>query len=475
MEPKNNSRFVRTAVILSLVLAVLMVAAAWTYVQLRPKLIYHTARDAAFDGRYDEMMDKLRWMEKNTGEEQYSAALLEFASMAEYNGDYELALDMLADVGAEADELRARITYRKAREQYEAGEYLQAARTASSVRDYAPAQALYEIAQESYLNSIATPTPEPTPLPTPAPTPTATCTPSPTPTRMPTATPAPSAAETTAAPTATPSPTPTPTPTPTPVPELWPENRIAAGFAHTVVLMDDGTVRAFGDNSFGQTDVNGWQNVVSVAAGAYHTIGLTADGRVLSCGDNTHLQCELELYAGVKAVAANDYASFVLLSTGDVMSTGYNTYDFLQEIAGVKRMWAGSYGLIVEAADGVHASHASLALDSVGLTAAVSRGYAVTLDENGTTHSTTELVPQWENIRRLSAGESAVLGLTQDGQVFAHAFGRQQYDFRFHQPVLAAAAGANHCAFVLADGTLEIRYADGIIDSYSLIDKTLTK
>lgn len=481
MEPKNNNRFVRMAVILSLVLAVLIVAAVWGYAQLHPKLTYRAAREAAFDGRYDEMMEKLRWMEKHIDETQYSAAVLEFAAMAEYNGNYDLALEMHGGAGAEADELRSRIIYRKAREQYEAGEYLQAARTASSVRNYAPAQALYEIAQESYLTSIATPTPEPTPLPTPVPTPMPTFTPSPTPspspmpTRMPTATPAPSVAETTIAPTATPtftpsptpSPSPTPTPSPTPVPELWPENHIAVGFDHTVVLMDDGTVRAFGDNSCGQTDVSGWQNVVSIAAGAYHTIGLTADGRVLSCGDNTHLQCELSLYAGVKAIAANDYNSFVLLHTGEVFSTGYNTYDFLQEMVGAKRMWAGSYGLIVEAADGMHASHASLTLDTVGQTATVSRGYAVTLDESGTTHPTTSLVPQWNHIRSLSAGESAVLGLTDDGRIFAHAFGDQQYDFYFTQPVLAAAAGAKHCAFVLADGTVEARYANGNNEVYS--------
>ena len=79
-------------------------------------------------------------------------------------------------------------------------------------------------------------------------------------------------------------------------------------------------------------------------------------------------------------------------------------------------------------------------------------------------------------MKRLSAGENAVLALTEDGEVLSHLFDRHsKISFAFDQPVLAAAAGANHCAFVLADGTLEIRYADGIIDSYSLIDKTLTK
>jgi len=470
MESKNNSRFVRAAVFLSLILAAAIVAGVWLYVQMRPAMTYQAARDAAFDGRYDEMTENLRWIEENGDAEQYGAALMEFASMADYNGDFDLALELLEDAGDEADELRAQITYHKALKLYEAGEYLQSARMASAVRDYAPAQSLYEMAQTAYQLSVATPTPEPTPMPSPTPEPTPIPTPEPTPIPTPEPTAAPAVAMATAAPTATPA------PTPTPAPEIWGENRIAVGFAHTVVLMDDGTVRAFGDNTYGQTDVSGWRNVTAVAAGAYHTIGLTADGRVLSCGDNTHLQCDLSLYAGVKAIAANDYASFVLLHTGEVLSTGFSAYEFLQELSGAKRMWAGSYGLIVEAADGLHASHASLALlNSVGQTAAVSRGYAVALDEAGTTHPTTPLVPQWENVKRLSAGESAVLGLTEDGKVLAHAFGRQQYDFHFTQPVLAAAAGAKHCAFVLTDGTVDIRYADGKQDVYSLIDKTLTR
>lgn len=457
MEQKNNIRFVRTAVLLSLVLAAAIVAGVWVWAQTRPMLIFQAARDAAFAGRYDEMAENLRWIEENGDAAQYDAALIEFASMADYNGDFDLALELLEEEDGEADELRAQITYHKALKLYEAGEYLQSARMVSSVRDYAPAQSLYEMAQTAYQLSVATPTPASTPTPTPEPAPTST----------PEPTAAPAVAEATAVP--------TPAPTPTPMPEIWPEGRIAAGFAHTVVLMDDGSVRGFGDNSHGQLEIEDWRNIVAVAAGAYHTIGLTADGRVLSCGDNTHQQCDLSLYAGVKAIAANDYASFVLLHTGEVMSTGYNAYEFLQEIAGAARMWAGSYGLIVEAADGLHSSHISLALDAVGQTAAVSRGYAVTLDEAGTTHPTTPLVPQWENVKRLSAGESAVLGLTEDGKVLAHAFGRQQYDFRFTQPVLAAAAGAKHCAFVLTDGTVDIRYADGKQDVYSLIDKTLTK
>lgn len=453
MDKQNNVRFVRTAVILTLLLAALVTAGVWLYVQIKPELTYSAAREAAFDGRYEEMREGLGWLEQNVPE-TYEQAVLDFAAMADFNGDDEVAaelLDLLAEDSSltdAADELRARMAYQQALALYQQGEYLQAARAVSAARDYEPADALYEMANEAYLLSIATPTPTAAPTPTPTPVPT------PEPTAVPVAAPV------TPEPTAIP--TPTPEPTPEPRPELWAEGRLAVGFEHTVVLLDDGTVRAYGSNSHGQTEVSGWQNVVAVAAGAYHTLGLTADGRVLSCGDNTHLQCEVGLFAGVKAIAANDYASVVLLHTGEVMATGFDSYAFLQEITGAQRLWAGSYGVVVEAADGLHASHASLQLTEECREIAVSRGYAVWLDEAGTTHATTALVPQWQGIERLSAGESAVLGLDAEGNVHAHVFGKaSRYDLQFDQPVLAAAAGARHCAFVLADGTLCVRYADG--------------
>jgi hypothetical protein len=236
-----------------------------------------------------------------------------------------------------------------------------------------------------------------------------------------------------------------------------------------VVLMDDGTVRAFGDNSFGQTEVSSWQNVVWVAAGAYHTLGLTEDGRVLSCGDNTHGQTDTSLFGGVKAIAAGDYASFLLLETGEVMSFGYHSYEFLQQLAGTQRIWAGSYGVLAQAADGLHASHPGLALQGQVKTAALSRGYAVGIDAQGNVHSTTPMIPAWTGAECVAAGENTALALTADGQVLAHVFGSfSRYDFTFDQPVTAVAAGPNHCAFVLADGSLEIRRTDREHESHVL-------
>ena len=51
--------------------------------------------------------------------------------------------------------------------------------------------------------------------------------------------------------------------------------------------------------------------------------------------------------------------------------------------------------------------------------------------------------------------------------VLAHVFdSHSRCSFAFSQPVLALDAGPNHYAFILSDGTLEIRYADGTCEKH---------
>ena len=73
---------------------------------------------------------------------------------------------------------------------------------------------------------------------------------------------------------------------------------IAAGYAHSVALKNDGTVWTWGFNSVGQlgnqtdTDKNvpvivpGLANIIAIAAGDYHTVALKNDGTVWTWGDN---------------------------------------------------------------------------------------------------------------------------------------------------------------------------------------------
>ncbi|MBV9927665.1 MAG: S8 family serine peptidase [Acidobacteria bacterium] len=74
---------------------------------------------------------------------------------------------------------------------------------------------------------------------------------------------------------------------------------VAAGMTHVVALKTDGTVWAWGDNTYGQLgsgtntssatpkQVPGLSNVASVAAGTEHSLALKADGSVWTWGHNT--------------------------------------------------------------------------------------------------------------------------------------------------------------------------------------------
>lgn len=64
---------------------------------------------------------------------------------------------------------------------------------------------------------------------------------------------------------------------------------IAAGGAHNLALKADGTILAWGDNVYGQTNVPASAtNVVAIAAGGWHSLALKADGTVSAWGDNDY-------------------------------------------------------------------------------------------------------------------------------------------------------------------------------------------
>ena len=121
---------------------------------------------------------------------------------------------------------------------------------------------------------------------------------------------------------------------------------LAGGVAHTVVLKSDGTVWAFGNNSFGQLgdntttnssipiQVSGLTGVVAVAAGAYHSMALTSTGDVYVWGANangqvgdgtttsprkTPVQSNL---TNVVSIAAGDYHSVAVTSSGNAYVWG---------------------------------------------------------------------------------------------------------------------------------------------------------
>ena len=126
---------------------------------------------------------------------------------------------------------------------------------------------------------------------------------------------------------------------------------ISAGGRHVLALLSNGTVRAWGDNTFGQLGdgktsanndaespvaVTGLTGVTQVSAGGEHSLALLSNGTVMAWGDNgdgqlgdgtttsSDVPVKVSGLTGVTAVSAGDLFSVALLSNGTVMTWGYN-------------------------------------------------------------------------------------------------------------------------------------------------------
>lgn len=172
---------------------------------------------------------------------------------------------------------------------------------------------------------------------------------------------------------------------------------VAAGGQHSVVLLEDGTVRAFGDNSAGQCDVSDWKNVIAVTAGARHTAALLSDGTLVAAGSNESGQCAVTGYTDVVAVEAGDYATAMIFRDGTVAVEGnitLETYDC--------RSWEE----VVE----IRVGNAHM----IGLTVSGRVLFAGDPDYEGA-----DDVDSWTRVRTVACGKTTSYGVTAAGKLMS--------------------------------------------------------
>jgi alpha-tubulin suppressor-like RCC1 family protein len=93
-------------------------------------------------------------------------------------------------------------------------------------------------------------------------------------------------------------------------------------------LLTNGTVVAWGDNSFGQSSPpTNLTNVVAVTAGYLHSVALCSNGIVVAWGDNTFGETNVPPgLSNVVAIAAGDFHTLALLSNGTIVGWGDDTF-----------------------------------------------------------------------------------------------------------------------------------------------------
>ena len=129
------------------------------------------------------------------------------------------------------------------------------------------------------------------------------------------------------------------------------QTRLSSSNAHTCAVLDDGTVRCWGDNTYGQigdgtltpklaaVQVSGLANIISVSAGYSHSCALHAYGVVFCWGDNTYGEVgdgtsnnrrltpvQVKGLDNVTAVAAGQGYTCVLRANGTVWCWGTGVF-----------------------------------------------------------------------------------------------------------------------------------------------------
>lgn len=193
--------------------------------------------------------------------------------------------------------------------------------------------------------------------------------------------------------------------------------RLAAGRGHAVLLTEGGTVKAAGDDSFGQCGVDGWTDVVAVAAGYAHTLGLTADGRVLAAGNDEYGQCDVSGWTDVVEIYCGPWDSYGLTRDGTLLHAGYRDLSALSGWTGVQRVASGDGVLFGLRENGALLSslpdQAQTWPDAVDLAAA---GHTpVGLKKDGTLLSADMDLSSWTEVVAIDSSAALLLGLKLDG------------------------------------------------------------
>jgi len=99
---------------------------------------------------------------------------------------------------------------------------------------------------------------------------------------------------------------------------------IGAGVYHSLALTTNGTVFAWGDNTYGQTNLPpGLADVTAISAGGYHNLALKSGRTVIGWGENLRHQLDFPPdFTNIVAIAAGSVQSTALRADGTLLACG---------------------------------------------------------------------------------------------------------------------------------------------------------
>ena len=272
---------------------------------------------------------------------------------------------------------------------------------------------------------------------------------------------------------------------------------VAGGEYHSLAVGDDGTIWAWGNNSYGQlgngtttstptpVHVTGLSDGVAVAAGAVSSAALTRSGTVFTWGDNTYGQLgdgttvassapvQVPGLTGVSSVAAGNYHVLAVKTDGTVEAWGSNAAGQLGDGTTTSRTRPvavqGLTGVVQVAAGGLPGwAGQSVALRNDGTVWTWGYGKSGQLGLGSTTSNPTPTqVPGLTGVVQIAAGGDDTYALKSDGTEWAwgdNSYGQLGTTAAKHTQsspiqvrisgVTAIGAGGTHALAVKTDGSV---------------------
>jgi len=176
----------------------------------------------------------------------------------------------------------------------------------------------------------------------------------------------------------------------------------------SIGLKADGTVVTAGVGPGDSIDTSEWKNIIAVSAGERYVAGLKNDGTVECQGHGNDGQTDTGNWTDVVAIATGWRHTVGLCANGEIKITGYRASNQLKEIANHQSEWQN---IIAIAAGGG------------GTDADIGRGHTVGLREDKTVVAVGDNqygqcdVGNWTDIVAIAAGQWHTVGLHSDGTV----------------------------------------------------------
>ena len=212
-------------------------------------------------------------------------------------------------------------------------------------------------------------------------------------------------------------------------------NMLAIGLTYGVGISSDQRIHVYSSSAktISATTMNNWHEITMIAGGESHVLGLRMDGTVVAAGSNSFKENNVSSWKNVKKIFATDDTSFAITHSGEILSTGKN---YLREQDGIRN--------IKDIVEIVAGDTFVLGLTEDGCVQA-----------NRNTDSPGSRVDHWRDIIAIAARRDHSLGLKNDGTVVAA--GRNTYgecNVESWRDIVSISVGADHSVGLRKDGTI---------------------